>query len=228
MTRPTTPENAIIRSHPIFSHLDELDFDAFAGGARTELLPPRFPIFHAGDQARDFFIVVEGVVRLFRLEADGDEVTIGVFRDGQSFAEAAIFMERRFPVSAETVSETRLIRIDAGLIVERIKADPALALAMLASMSTHLKQLVEEVALLRTPTARNRVAKFLLQWCEAGDDVSAQFDLPYSKTLIAQRLGITRESLSRAFVNLRSDGVAVSGKRVTIKNTRALRTLIQD
>lgn len=178
-------------------------------------------IFHAGDIADCFYIIASGTVRLFRLDANGDEVPVNVFQDAQSFAEAAVFREARYPVSAQALETSRLIRLGAKPIVARIKSEPAFALGALESMSRHLKQLVDEISLLRTPTARQKVAKFLLRLSPDRYGGSC-FDLPYSKLVIAERLGMKPETLSRAFADLRAVGVTVKRQTVTIENLRNL------
>jgi len=102
-------------------------------------------------------------VPLFRLEVDGSEATVNIFHHGQSFAEATIFLERAYPVMAQTIEASRLIRVEASAIITRIKSDSAVALGPLASMSFHLRGLVDEIALPRVPTAVCRTAEFLLR-----------------------------------------------------------------
>jgi hypothetical protein len=52
--------------------------------------------------------------------------------------------------------------------------------------------------------------------------------LPYDKVLIAGRLGLTPESLSRAFARLRSIGVVVDASHVVVKDVAKLRQLAND
>lgn len=223
--RPTNVDIQIMRTHPLFSGLDPSVLDELIASARVFLCGKNEDVFQSGDPAEHFYIIAEGAVRLFRLKATGEEATVNVFRAPQSFGEAAIFLERAFPVSAESIAETRLVRIDAARIVQRIRSDPDVALGMLASMSMHLKLLVEEIALLRMPTTVRRAAEFLIRTCPQ-DDGRASFDLPYPKTVIAKRLGVTPEALSRSFAELRQHGVTISRKRVEIEDLTRVKRLL--
>ena len=69
-----------------------------------------------------------------------------------------------------------------------------------------------------------RVAEFLASLCEV-DNGSCEIALPYDKVLIAGRLGITPESLSRAFAKLKSFGVAVHYSHVAVADITRLRQL---
>ncbi|MGI9476219.1 MAG: Crp/Fnr family transcriptional regulator [Hyphomicrobiaceae bacterium] len=211
----------LLIAHPMFSRLDESVVVDLIKGATSQRYQKNQLIFSTGDIATSFFVVAEGGVRLFRLEADGSEATVNMFHRGQSFGEAAIFLERAYPVMAQTIEASRLIRVDASVIIARIKSDPALALGLLASMSSHLRALVDEITLLRVPTAVRRAAEFLLRNCPATEG-SAEFELPHNKSLLAKRLDIAPEVLSRALAELRKTGVSVKRKTVVVDDVAKL------
>jgi CRP/FNR family transcriptional regulator, dissimilatory nitrate respiration regulator len=190
-----------------------------AGGVRAHAKGTR--LFEQGATATAFYVVVEGWVKVFRLSADGEEVVIGVFSRGESFAEAAMFMGGRYPASAEVVSPSRLIRVEGQVLRERILETPELAFCMLASASRHLHLLVEQVELIKVMSAPRRVAEFLLRLCSAQEGACA-VELPYEKALIARRLGMKPESFSRALAKLRPCGVTVERDRVHIAEVRSL------
>ena len=61
-------------------------------------------IFLQGDPADYIFIVIQGWVKLFRMTPNGTEAVVGVFTQGRSFAEAAVFSGMPYPVTAEAVT----------------------------------------------------------------------------------------------------------------------------
>jgi hypothetical protein len=52
--------------------------------------------------------------------------------------------------------------------------------------------------------------------------------LPYDKVLIAAQLGLTPESLSRAFARLKGVGVAINAANVVVKDVGKLRQIAAD
>lgn len=175
-----------------------------------------------GDAASECYIIVEGWVKLYRLTMDGNEAIVSVFARGQSFAEAAVFSMDSYPVAAEAVTASKLLRISRDVLHQKIRKNPEFALSILSSTSLHLKQLVQQVEQLKMHTAAQRVARFLASLCpmEAG---ACTIGLPYDKTLIAGRLGMKPESLSRAFVKLRKLGVRVERNAAAIRDIKVLR-----
>ncbi|MGB8575438.1 MAG: helix-turn-helix domain-containing protein, partial [Pseudolabrys sp.] len=104
---------------------------------------------------------------------------------------------------------------------------PDIALAMVASLSQHMHQLVQQVEHLKAQSGVQRVAEFLasLSLAEQGQ---CALTLPYDKVLIAGQLGLTPESLSRAFARLRSIGVTVESSHVVVRDVAKLRALAAD
>ena len=74
-------------------------------------------------------------MKLYRQREDGEEVVVTICTAGETFAEGAMFMGGRYPVSAETVSFARIIRVDGAALRRAIEQRPQLAFDMLAAAS---------------------------------------------------------------------------------------------
>jgi CRP-like cAMP-binding protein len=179
------------------------------------------------EPATAFFIVIDGWVKLYRSTPSGDETVIEIMTKGDSFAEAVAFTGNRYIATAEAVSAARVGRIPADHLVRCIRDSPDIALAMIASISQHMHYLVRQVEQLKGHSGVQRVAEFLasLSLAEHGHCALA---LPYDKVLIAGRLGLTPESLSRAFARLRTIGVVVEASHVIVNDVAKLRQLAAD
>lgn len=207
---------------------------ALLGGLNDDLLPTLLReasiqeavsgevLFMQGDPVDACFIVLDGWVKLYRLTQNGDEAVVSVFSRGQSFAEAAVFSMGRYPVAAESVTEARMLRVPRSALLHSVRENPQFAFSMLASTSAHLHQLVQQIEQLKTHTGAQRVARFLSSLCPV-DEGACTIGLPYDKALIAGRLGMKPESLSRAFARLRSIGVRVERNAAAISDIERLR-----
>lgn len=184
-------------------------------------------LFLQGDPATAFFIMIDGWVKLYRITPAGDEAVIHTVTKGESFAEAVAFVGGRYPATAEAVSSARAVRIPADHIVRCVRENPDIALVMIASVSQHLRQLIQQVEQLKARSGVQRVAEFLVTLAPAGHD-RCEIALPYDKVLIAGRLGLKPESLSRAFAKLRKLGVTVHASHVAVSDMEKLRQLASD
>lgn len=184
-------------------------------------------LFLQGEPATGIFIVIDGWVKLYRIAPSGAEAVVSVFAPGDSFGEAVALAKAGYPVAAEAASDCTVLRIDIEAIQRLLRARPELALSILASTFAHFHSLVAQIEALKAQTGAQRVAEFLLELarCDAG---ACEVNLPYDKILIAGRLGMKPESLSRAFAKLRDHGVTIRQATATIQDIDALRLFAEE
>lgn len=211
-----------IRATPLFSSLSHDVTESIVSSQGVRTYEKGALLFQQDSPSDSFFVILEGWVKLFRITPNGTEAIVGVLRRGESFGEAAIFMGRQYPVAAEVVTTSRLLKVDGESFRRRIRVEPDLALAILASLSQHLKFLVGHIEQIKVLDASQRTADFLIE-LSGQTQGSAVINLPYEKALIAKRLGMTPESLSRALAKLRPLGITVQQENVTIADVAALR-----
>lgn len=195
--------------------------------ARSRTFSRGETIFLQGDRAEAIYIVAEGWVKLYRIAPSGTEAVVGVFARGESFGEAVAFRHDTYPVAAEAVTDCTLIRIETDVFLRQIRENPEVAISILSATFAHLHRLVAQVEALKAQTGAQRVAEFLLELasCQEGP---CEVTLPYDKILIAGRLGLKPESLSRSFARLKEQGVTVRQNIARIRDVAALRDYIKE
>lgn len=221
---PTPDDLAIVSRIAVFRGLKPATIGRVIAPATVVELREREALFRQGELATAIFIVIEGWIKLYRISFAGEETVLHVFTRGGSFAEAVAFTGANYPATAEAVSKARVVRISADHIVRCIHENPEIALAMIASTSQHLHHLVQQIEQLKAQSGVQRVAEFLASLCPA-DQGPAEIALPYDKVLIAARLGLKPESLSRVFAKLRTMGVDVNASSVSVRDVARLHQL---
>ena len=218
-----------LRAQPLFSGLDIERIAQLLADAVVRVHPKRQLVFEQGDSVTHFFVVLSGWVKLFRLRPDGTEVVMEIFGPGESFAEGAMHMADGYPATAEMIEDGRLLEIPTDAFRDRLRQDPELALSMLTSMAVRLKRFVSRVEKIKSLSAPQRVADFLLKFSPLSDPGAPRIvvKLPYDKQLIANRLGMKPETFSRALSALKKEGVTVDGVEARIENLPALRRFIE-
>lgn len=152
-------------------------------------------VFHEGDAARHWLLVVRGHVEVVRFGCDGSERVYHRFGTGECVAEAAMFMAHgRYPMHARAAGSTTVWRLERQALRQACEQHPALALRLLEDFSRRLYHYINEVEWLTVSSAAQRLAAFLLR-------LSAQqgerLELPSSQRQLAAHLGIRAETLSR-------------------------------
>ncbi len=202
-SRLTAGDLQVVTRIAVFRGLRSETVEHIIEPATAVMLRPHEWLFRQGDPATAFFILIDGWMKLYRITPSGDETVIHTLTNGDSFAEAVAFTGARYPATAEAVTDARVARVPADHIVRCIRESPDIALAMIASTSQHLHHLVQQVEQLKAQSGVQRVAEFLASLSPTQQG-PCTIKLPYDKVLIAARLGLTPESLSRAFARLRS------------------------
>jgi CRP-like cAMP-binding protein len=225
MTAPTPDDLFIAAQIPVFSGLKPAVLEVLMAQTRVVNLRPGSILFRQGEPATSFFIIVEGWVKLYRITPAGDEAVLNVFSKGQSFAEAVTLISGRYPATASAVARTRVIMIPASHVIDCIRQTPEIAIAMIASTSQQLHLMVSRIEQLTAQSGIQRVADFLISLapCVKGP---CTIELPYDKTVIAGRLGLKPESLSRVFARLRTVGVDVRASEVIVDDVATLQDLL--
>jgi CRP/FNR family transcriptional regulator, dissimilatory nitrate respiration regulator len=218
-----TPEERKIASRSILlSGASQEAIDVLLKTARVRGFDRGATLFLQGEKANAIYIVLTGWVKLYRIAPNGAEAVVGVFTKGRSFGEAVAFKHDVYPVAAEAVTDCQVIRIEAEAYLRQIRENPEFAISILSATFMHLQSLVAQVEALKAQTGAQRLAEFLL---ELSDCVAGQCEvvLPYDKVLIAGRLGMKPESLSRAFAKLRDHGVIIRQNHASITDIAMLR-----
>lgn len=210
-----------IRAVPMLSALPPDALDALLGQSQLQIHPRRTVLFEQDEPATAFYLVLDGWVKLFRMTVAGDEAVVGVFARGDCLAEVPCLTGGGYPVCGETVTDARVLAVPTQGIVELTRSNPEIGLAMLASTSLHLKALVDQIEGLKAHTGPQRLADFLVGLAPVAQG-PCTIALPYEKLLIAGRLGMKPESLSRAFQRLRTVGVRISHDTVVISDVKRL------
>jgi CRP-like cAMP-binding protein len=225
MTAPTPVDLDIAARIPVLSGLKPESLAVLLTEASVINLRPGHTLFRHGEPAAAFFIIVDGWIKLYRVTSAGDEAVLNVLTTGESFVDAVTFTSGCYPATACAVTRARVLMIPADHVISCIREMPDIAIAMIASTSQHLHQMVQRIEQLTAQSAIQRVAAFLtsLAPCTKGPCTIA---LPYDKAVIAGRLGLKPESLSRVFARLRSVGVDVRASHVVVSEMARLRGLV--
>jgi CRP/FNR family transcriptional regulator len=208
---------------------DELTFaeraELAAIGSPLEL-PRRNPIVRMGDNADAVYTVVSGVVRIYLVLGDGRRQIIGFLQPGDVFGFA---YADTHAYGADTVTPVQLKRYPRPAFTTLCERIPNLERALLRAAVHELTLAQDHMVMLGRPSARGRVASFLLRLAARGRHVggtSAGVWVPMSQADIADYLGLSSESVSRAVTWFKRRGAIQSLSRDIIQVLD--RTVLED
>ena len=218
-----------LRSCQLFTGLPLPDLENIAAVTVLKSLAKDEYLFHEGGPAHGFYIVQRGAINVHRVSAVGKEQVIHVFRAGESFAEAALAIEKGYPADARAIESTQVLLVQKAGFLALLKRQPELALRMLGSMSSHLRVLVGQLEDLTLKDVETRLANWLIKRCpNAQGTQPVRIELTMTKRVLAAELGTVSETFSRTLAKFRAQQLlTVKGKVVTIISPAKLHALLR-
>lgn len=183
-------------------------------------------VFLEGDPADRAYQVIEGAVRLQRITPDGRRQLVGFACPGDWIAIGA---GDRYSHTAEALVDSRLRPLSSAEFERKMREDRAFLGEMMQTAAEKLRQAEEQMILLGQRSAVEKVAAFLLSFARRlGEDVH-EIRLPMDRSDIADYLGLTIETVSRKFTQLKTTGVIAlpCPSCVLIRDRDALETIAE-
>ncbi len=200
-----------LKSFSIFSGLSDTLLDLLAGVAVRKRLAADVAVFVKGETPNGFALLVSGQVKVYCESLGGSHQVLSFFEPGDSFAEAALFMEG-YPATARTMVKSEILWIPKLGFQSLLVENPELTLSLVITLASRQRKLVGMVEDLTLRDARGRLCHYLSRLLsqEKGDK---GIQIPVSQAALAQLLGVTEETLSRTIKSLRKDGIISSASK---------------
>ena len=202
---------------PLFTGLPDEDMKKLNSSGIYRSYKPGELIAGPSDRVKAFFIVVWGMVKLYRSSPDGHEQTLYIFGPGEPFCMTTL-EDGTFPADAAAITETRIFILPADVMESIARSEPALLLNIMSVLIKRLKETMYLIEMLSMKEVPQRLAAWLLHSSviQGGIDM-LQPGMTHRE--LSKLLGTTPESLSRAFRSFKDKGVLeLSGRIIKILN----------
>ena len=210
-----------LRALPLFSDLSQDDGAVLVRNSRIISCNRGQFLFMHGDKITHFYVICRGAMQIFRETPGGQVVTNNILIAGDSInADEVVARQAEHAVNARAVDDCSLLEIPIFWMREHLKDFDHIAEKLLASLADRLHSAQIDAEHLTTMSAAQIVACYLQKLCVLYNFDPNGFELPYTKTLIASRLHIEKETFSRTLQTLRDQGITVDGAHVSIKDMR--------
>lgn len=219
-----------LKTLPLFSELDSEELALLAAHSQLRRCSRGQYLFMHGDTIRNFTIICQGTVQVFRETPDGHEVTSDILIAGDCINSEEIIGNRSVhTTNARIVDDAQVLEVPISWMRSHLRDFNILAPRLLQSLSDRLYSAQREAEHRSTLSATQIAACYLQGLCVLYDFDPAGFTLPYSKTLIASRLRMELATFSRTLQKLKDVGITVTGNQVAFTNlTRAERFVCDD
>jgi CRP-like cAMP-binding protein len=180
-----------------------------------------------GEPVPGVIAVVEGSAKLALRRNGGEEKVARILEPGECFGFAAVLLERPCPVDVVALSNCVVAAIPPMPLLRLMQQHANFAVAMARTLAGRVLELVGELEACVQHSSLQRLACYLDSRAEpAGEKGKWLVRLPATKSTIAARLGVKKETMSRQLRELSLRGVImVAGPEIAILDREGLAQL---
>ena len=216
-------EFAEMRALPLFEGVQTATVENLLKVSFLQRFPAQVELIREQEPADFLHVIVEGQVEVFAAYR-GRETTVSVIGAGNSFIVAAVLLDKVYLKSARTLAPSRILMVPADAVRKYFAEDAVFARALALELALAYRGVVKELKNQKLRSSLERLANWLIAHNqECGGNGS--FELPFDKKVLASRLGMAPEVLSRSFAALGAYDVVVKGPLIQLKDMSALEKL---
>ena len=186
-------------------------------------------IYSEGEYGDALYVLISGVVKLFRPYSGSKEATLRLLKAWDIFGHLAFAGEATQRAYAEAVTECKVTKVPKIFIERAVRREPRAALKMITLLELRLVQYEELVKCLLPRETEVRLANLLpllAQKFGQSRDGLVTIDLRLTHQDLAAMVASTRESVTKVLNEMRNRAVIeVEGGRITLKDYGALTKL---
>ena len=199
----------------LFSGLDREAADALLDAATHRQYANGTTVFHQGDEPGQLSQVVTGLVKLSRIDPNGEQTTLRFMGPGELIGCVAVFQQFPFPATATAIKPSGVLCWGAAQIRDLIRRYPAISSNALKTVGDRAREMVERVTESSAKGAEARIAGALLRLagqvgrtCSEGVEVAS----PITRNDMAEMTGVTYFTVSRVLSAWQKQGIVRLGR----------------
>lgn len=205
--------NCKFRGDGFFCQLSPSELNDLDRVAWVSVHPSRAMLFMEQQRARGIFFVCEGKVKLSFTSNEGKSLVLRIAKPGEVLGLLSALLANPYELTAETLGPCQVAFVSSHDFQLFLRKHPAIFERVASQLGRQYKAACDQLRVIGlSASIFERVAKFLLNWSadEGAPGNGSQFSLPLNHEEMAEHMGITRESVSRALSEFRSQGLIES------------------
>lgn len=217
----------VISRLPTFDELSREELEVLASYSQLHEFRRGAIIAKRGEPFPGVIALVEGSAKLAMRRNDGEEKVARILEPGECFGFAAMLLQRPCPVDVVALSSCVVATIPAMPVLRLMEQQAGFAVAMARTLAGRVLELVGELEACVQHSSLQRLACYLDSRTEPATEKGKWLvRLPATKSTIAARLGVKKETMSRMLRELTSRGViSVAGSEIAILDREGLARL---
>jgi CRP/FNR family transcriptional regulator len=215
-----------IRRVPLFSTLSDAEFNSIEHVFLIRSYRKNQVIFLEEETGTYMYIVLAGKLKITKSTQAGKENILAIHRAGDFFGEMALLDGKTSPATVSAMEDCRIASISKGDFYNLLMSNDKVVRQIIQVLCARLRQVWAQVQALSYSSAEARIRGGILELARkhgVPDSRGIIIDLKITHQEMAEMVGTSRETVTRALARLRADGVlTLEGRRIILLEPKAL------
>jgi CRP-like cAMP-binding protein len=222
----------LIAQTPPFQNLSPAELDTVRQAAHLRYVERQGFFYYQDDPATNFYILIEGRIRLSEVTPEGHQVLVRFVSPGEAIGIIAVLKNSVYPLAAQAVEDCRALAWDSTSLERLMERFPRIAINGLRLVSQRWHEVEERYRELATERVERRIAQTLLRLVrQVGQKTEGGIliNLPLTRQDLAEMTGTTHYTVSRIFSRWEQENLIETGRgRVIICYPHGLARIAED
>lgn len=215
----------LIRKVPLFSTLTDEEFDSLAHIFVTRAYRKNQIIFMEEETGNYMYLVLSGKVKVMKSGSAGKETILAIHRTGDFFGEMSLLDGKTAPATVSAIEDSKIISVSGADFHKYLLHNEKVMLQIIQVLCARLRH-VWKTQSQSSETAESRIRMGIYELAQKHGIRDARgiiIDLKITHQELAEMVGTSRETVTRAIAQLRKEDILeVTDRRITLLNPKAL------
>ncbi|TAJ13258.1 Crp/Fnr family transcriptional regulator [Marinilabiliaceae bacterium JC017] len=211
-------------SYEIFKGLSDQELDSLRQAMSCTYHKRGNIVYHEGSRINGSYIVVKGILKIYKTGFDGKEQIIRFARDSDLIGFRSVISDELACTTAKVISDAVLCYLPGDCLTSLIKGNPEFALALMKLTCQELGESNKFLTDIAQKTVRERLAEVLLLLMDTFDlDEDHTLQISLTREELANMVGTATESVIRLLSEFKADKlIELNGRKIKLLNISKL------
>lgn len=208
-----------LRAIPLFSGVGDADLESLSALLIERSFSKHTTIVEEGAPGDYMYIIRDGRVKVTKLSGDGREKILELLEAGDFFGEMSLLDDAPRSASVEALCDVRVLALARNDFLDLLKKSTDLGFAVVQELTRRLRQIDEQASSLSFQRVRERTKGLLVRMAKSEtSDPTRRLTQALTHQQIADMIGTSRETVTRAIKGLKQDGwLEQKGKQYAVR-----------
>lgn len=221
---------AFLKQIPLFVELDEGELNHLAGISISRAYRKNANVFMEGDQKQAVFFIHKGIIKIYKIDSEGNEQIVTFLKEGEMFPHTGFFDDSPYPATATVVEPAELFVIPIQSFEQLMLSVPTIAIKVMRVMGAKIREFQNKLQAFVTQDVNRRIISFLVRMADehgVRSGTELRIDIPMTHQEFANMVGTTRETVNRVMNNLKKEAIIDMNRQgIVIYDYKRLRSMM--